>query len=447
VVTETSPRPSPAERPPLLPHELDDLERVISDAFSLDGIDECSTCGLLDRECDGRGATVSHPGWCANPLRARHPEPGAAMKATFRAGALASLLDHAQKIVDGKQSIAVLKCVLLEAKRGGLVVVATNLDQSIRFTLECQVTDGAILLDLKTLLRTLRTLPDNEDTTLTVEKDDWVHITCKSTKFKLAGLPASDFPAVPTPEGEGMRIPSPYLLSLITATSAAITKEDARYYLAGALLVLAKDRLEMVGTDGHRMHVASRACEGLGADVKALVPRAAVDELASLLADVEDPITFHQGTHHLAFAGAGWTLMSKAIEGQFPAYQKIQESESKFDLVATREDALRLLRRVMVMAADGTRGITLAPRAGLLGAIGTNPNAGISEDEIPVEVPKGEIPADFRIALNGDYFRQALAAATTDKVTLGFATPEMPLTIRPVGGDVTFFGVVMPMRL
>ena len=70
----------------------------------------------------------------------------------------------------------------------------------------------------------------------------------------MAGLPREDFPTLPEAKaGKAVDLSADVLRSLIQKTSFAITAEDARYYLAGALLVLEGREAAMVATDGHRL--------------------------------------------------------------------------------------------------------------------------------------------------------------------------------------------------
>src|SRR5204862_6102586 len=104
-------------------------------------------------------------------------------------------------------------------------------------------------------------------------------------------------------------------------TAFAITAEDARYYLAGALMVLDKDGVALVATDGHRLAYAHRAAPlKVTEPQRVLVPRKAIQEIARLLED-EEEAQFQPADNHLVFTVGGRTLASKTIEGQFPAFE------------------------------------------------------------------------------------------------------------------------------
>ena len=181
------------------------------------------------------------------------------MEISVRKADLVKELQLVQGIVERKNSIPILSNVLAEAKGGELRIAATDLDVSLRCGCAAEVvTEGAITLGAKKLYEIARSLPES-DVRIKVLPDSWASIECERVSFKMAGLPKEDFPALPEGKAsKGIEIPGEVLRDLIARTAFAITAEDARYYLAGALLVLDKDGAAMVATDGHRLSYAQR---------------------------------------------------------------------------------------------------------------------------------------------------------------------------------------------
>ena len=179
------------------------------------------------------------------------------MEIIVRKNELLKELQLVQGIVERKNSIPILSNVLAEAKAGFLRIAATDLDVSLRCGCPAEVVkEGATTLGAKKLFEIVRSLPES-DVHLTVLPDEWAKVECERVLFKVAGLPKEDFPSLPDAKAaRGVAIPAATLKALISRTSFAITAEDARYYLAGALLVLDRDGVAMVATDGHRLAYA-----------------------------------------------------------------------------------------------------------------------------------------------------------------------------------------------
>ena len=261
------------------------------------------------------------------------------MEITVRKSDLVKELQLVQGIVERKNSIPILSNVLAEARGGEVRISATDLDVSLRCGCAAEVkTEGAITLGAKKLYEIVRSLPES-DVRIKVLADSWATIDCERVSFKMAGLPREDFPTLPEGKpSKGVEIPGELLRDLIARTAFAITAEDARYYLAGALLLLDKDGASMVATDGHRLSYAHRKAPlKLTEPLRVLVPRKAIQELARLL-ETEDSATFQQVDNHLVFSVGGRVLSSKMIEGQFPAFEKViaLTGDKKVDLRARR---------------------------------------------------------------------------------------------------------------
>ncbi|RPH42073.1 MAG: DNA polymerase III subunit beta, partial [Planctomycetota bacterium] len=221
------------------------------------------------------------------------------MEILVRRNDLVKELQLVQGIVERKNSIPILQNVLAEARSGELRISATDLDVSLRSGCAAQVVeDGSVTLGAKKLYEIVRSLPES-DVSVKVERDAWAKIRCERVEIKMAGLPGEDFPTLPEARpAKAIDVPVGVLRALIQRTAFAITAEDARYYLAGALLVLDKEAAAMVATDGHRLAWAQkRTVLKLADATRVLVPRKAITELARLVEDMgdEETVSFQQG--------------------------------------------------------------------------------------------------------------------------------------------------------
>jgi DNA polymerase-3 subunit beta len=277
--------------------------------------------------------------------------------------------------------------------------------------------------------------------------DAWVAIECERSSFKMAGLPREDYPALPEPKGskKGVELPAAALRDLIARTAFAITAEDARYYLAGALLVLEKDAVGMVATDGHRLAFAQRrvALKGADAPSRVLVPRKAIHELGRLL-EGDDAVLFQESENHLLFSVGGRTLASKTIEGQFPAYEKVVAVAADKHATLDRELFAMAIRRVSLLSSERSRAVKLALQNGRLELLASAPELGEAQESLPAEY-KGD---SVEIGFNAQYLLDFLAAAGSPSVTLDVKDAESQGMLKPNGDSETDYRyVVMPMRL
>lgn len=369
------------------------------------------------------------------------------MEILVRRSDLAKELQLVQGIVERKNSIPILSNVLAEARSGELRISATDLDVSLVCGCPAQVVEeGAVTLSAKKLYEIVRSLPESE-VSLKLEKDAWTRIRCERTEFRMAGLPREDFPTLPDGRaGRAVEIPVSLIKGLIQRTQFAITAEDARYYLAGALLVLEREGAAMVATDGHRLAWAQRnGSLKLGEPLRVLVPRKAISELGRLLDELgpDEPVGFQQGETHLVFTAGGRTLASKMVEAQFPAFEKVIAVSGDKKVALGREALLAAIRRVSLLSSERGRAVRVALEPGKLELSASSPELGEARESLAVDY-QGE---GAEIGFNAQYLVEFLQAVGSEQVQLELKDAESQGMLRPLGeteGEYRY--VVMPMR-
>jgi DNA polymerase-3 subunit beta len=368
------------------------------------------------------------------------------MEIIVRKNDLVRELQLVQGIVERKNSIPVLSNVLAEARGGELRLAATDLDVSLRCGCTVQVVkEGSITLGARKLYEIARSLPDS-DVHLKTLPDSWATLECERSSFKVAGLPREDFPALPEAKGgKGVEIPADLLRELIARTGFAVTLEDARYYLAGALLLVDKDALSMVATDGHRLSYATgKASLKVSEAQRVLVPRKAITELSRLVEGAET-VVLQQVENHLIFSVGDRSLASKMIEGQFPAFEKVIATTGDKRAMLDRERLAQAVRRVSLLSSERSRAVKLSLSTEKLELTASSPDLGEAREAVAAEY-KGD---SVEIAFNGQYLLDFLGVAGTPQVSLELRDADSQGMLRPQegGSAIDYRYIVMPMRL
>ena len=98
-------------------------------------------------------------------------------------------------------------------------------------------------------------------------------------------LPREDFPTLPDVSGEARAtLPRAALKEMVAKTQFAITGEDTRYFLNGAMFVLKPKSLTLVATDGHRLALVEVAHDiGITQEIGVILPKKTLLELGKLL--------------------------------------------------------------------------------------------------------------------------------------------------------------------
>src|SRR2546428_309692 len=194
-------------------------------------------------------------------------------------------LDLVQGVVERKTTIPILSNLLLEATGSVLRISATDMELGVRCACPAKVkTDGAGTVPAKRLLDIVRSLPEAEIRVKVLE-NNWLQVTCERSSFKLVGMAKDSFPALPSVPKPQARVAASVLRKLIDRTIFAISNEESRFTLNGALLVAKPETVTMVATDGHRLALAEHRGQiaGLNRELRMLIPRKAMGELNRLL--------------------------------------------------------------------------------------------------------------------------------------------------------------------
>ena len=370
------------------------------------------------------------------------------MEITVRREDLVRDLQVIQGIVDRRGAIAILSNALLVAANDSLSLSATDLDVSVRAVCPARVKKGgSTTLPARKLHDIVKALPSGSDILLKEEAEGFVSVQSERTNYRVATLPKEDFPTLPDGKGTGeIALPAAVLSRLIAKTSFAITVEDARYYLGGALLLVGGDTISMVTTDGHRLCFARERVDGAKfKEERALIPRKAIHELKQLT-EGEETVSFAKTENHLIFKTSRRTLTSKVVEGQFPAHEKVITAKGSKVGQAKRVEILDALRRVSLLSAERSRAIRLSMKTGEIEVHASSPDQGEAAETFAAEYSGEQVDIGF----NAQYLIDFLAVLTDAEVTIELKDSDSQGIFYPSAqkdGDTMHRYVLMPMRL
>ncbi len=370
------------------------------------------------------------------------------MEITVRREDIVRDLQVIQGIVDRRGAIAILSNALLVASKESLSLSATDLDVSVKTTCPARVKKGgATTLPARKLHDIIRALPSGSDILLREEGDGFVSVQSERTSYKIAALSKDDFPTLPESKGlNELELPAPVMTRLIAKTSFAITVEDARYYLGGALLIIEGSTVSMVTTDGHRLCYAREKVDGgKFKEERVLIPRKAIQELKQVT-EGEETVLFSRTENHLIFRTPRRTLTSKLVEGQFPAHEKVIAAKGPKVGQAKRVELMDGLRRVSLLSTERSRAIRLTMKPGEIELHASSPDQGEAVESIAAEYAGDPVDIGF----NAQYLMDFLGVLSDADVTLELKDSDAQGIFYPAtqkDGDSMHRYVLMPMRL
>ena len=361
---------------------------------------------------------------------------------------LLEVLNLTQGVVERKTTIPILSHILCEASGNRLHITATDLELSVRTSCEAKVKkEGSGTIPAKKLLELVRLLPEAEIRFKLLE-NHWVQITADRRTYKMVGMAKDNFPAVPAFPHALVKIPAKILSSLIAKTAFAISMEESRYTLNGALLILKPDTIAMVATDGHRLAVAEadHTFAGLSNEARTLVPKKAMNEIQRLAGETGDEgeIEFARDDSHLFFQSGRNLLISRILTGQFPNYEAVLPRDNHKTVVLERGEFNDAVRRVSQLADQRSHAVKFSVNQEGVELSASSPEYGEARETIEKEY-KGE---PIAIGFNGQYLLDFLGAAADGPISIELKDEQSAGQVRPLADEqYRYRYVIMPMRI
>jgi DNA polymerase III subunit beta len=368
------------------------------------------------------------------------------MKFTVTRNSLLNELNLVQGVIEKKSTIPILSNILLEASGEHIDIAATDLDVTIRCGCAASVvSEGTTTISARRLFDIVRLLPDGSDIEFTLLENEWVELRSGNSEYKIVALPKENFPSIPEAAPVTAGIPGNLLRNMIQRTMFAITQEESRYSLNGALLALFPNEIRMVATDGHRLALVSKTMEvpGIEAEVRALIPRKTLIEIQKLIADQDLIMEFGRDENHLFFSIGNKRLVSRILAGQFPNYELVIPRDNDKLVVASTRSFGDAIKRTAIMADEKLKAIRLSFKTGALELTASCVDAGEAREVVPVEY-EGE---NLDIGFNPLYLLDFIGACSSETVSISIKDSETQGLLRPVGkSDLDYRYVVMPMK-
>jgi DNA polymerase-3 subunit beta len=258
------------------------------------------------------------------------------------------------EVVERRDVIPVLTHVLIDARKAVVTLSATNIQTSASVVLDGAQASGdrAGTVPYSVMAAFCRALPDGI-VTLTLSDPATCRIESGDASMRLGGLPAVDFPAMPSPHGEVLSVvPAAHLREVIRRLRKSTPVLDASDGTrAGMRLLLnTSSTVSGVSTDGHRMTTVG-SLDGGG--VAVVVPVTACEALTRFLqgCDDEAPVSAYMDENRAWWVSGQRTFTAQLLDGKFPAVEKVAKLAGGSAWVEVPREAFgRALGRVGVVA-------------------------------------------------------------------------------------------------
>ncbi len=366
------------------------------------------------------------------------------LKITCSREDLAQSLALVGRAVSSRSTVQILAGILLRADEGRLELAATDMEMSLRVSLNVAVEEsGSVVVPGRLFVDIVRLLPPGDVNLEYHSADGVLVVACGASSYRVNTYAADDFPRLPAVEpGELLELDREAFLQTVAKVSRAASRDESRPVLTGILVRLEQDSLAMAATDSYRLSVKETTLPSApGRELEAIVPARALGELARIAqGSTADNLRLGAQENQVLFELDGVLLTARRIDGQFPNYRQLRPETFEVELTLPREELMDAVRRVGVMAQRNSP-LRLRFEEGQLTIQAQTQDVGEAKESLPIAYT-GDV---LEIGFNPEFLREGLESVGESEVRLKLISPLRPGLVTGAGED--FWYLIMPIRL
>lgn len=364
------------------------------------------------------------------------------MKLICETQKLSEICSNVQRAVSTKSSIPAIEGILLEAGENVLTLTGYDLEVGMITSMEARVEEaGSIILNAKILCDILRSLPSD---TVSIEADE--RLTCRiksgDAEFTLIGIPAADYPELPSVEsGFPIVLDSETLRDMIRKTIFATAENDVKVVHTGVRFEIGANQIRLVAVDGFRLAMRNEEIDYDGEEKIFVAPKKALNEVVKLTGG-EETIALNVGKRFIVFEIGSYRIVSRLLEGEFLNYRAAISGKVTGTVRVNTRLLIQSIERTSLIITDRTKSPIRCVFDEDMIRISSTTALGTAHDRVPCK-SEGE---HMEIGFNNRYLLDALRVCDADEVLVKIGSPILPILIVPTEGD-DFLFLVLPVRL
>jgi DNA polymerase III subunit beta len=366
---------------------------------------------------------------------------GTGLRITVARDELAAKLAVVARAVSTRTAVLVLGGIQLRAEAGQLHLAATDMEVSLRASLDVGVEgEGTVVVPGRLLLDIARSLPDSEVTIEHRPEEAVVLVTSGTAHYRLHTYSSEDFPRLPDVESEPLHtIDRDALVETVARVGRSASRDESRPVLTGILVRFEPGKVVMAATDSYRLAVKQTAVEATLPELEAIIPARALQEVSRIAS--ADEVRLGLLSNHVVFGAGDTWLTTRRIDGQFPNYRQLLPEQFEHELVLPREEVLEVVRRVSLMAQRNSP-LRLRFADGELTVSAVTQDVGDARESVPA--PYNGDPME--IGFNAEFLRDGLDSVDSDSITFKLISPLRPVVLEGDAAD-DYVYLIMPIRL
>src|SRR3954454_24433782 len=189
---------------------------------------------------------------------------GTGLRITVAKDELASKLTTVARGVSTRTAVLVLGGIQLRAEGGRLHLAATDMEVSLRGSVEAQVAgEGTVVVPGRLLLDIARSLPDSDVSIEHKPEEAVVVVIAGSANYRLHTSSSEDLPRLPEVDNDALHtVDRDALVETVNRVGRSASRDESRPSRTGILVRFEPGKIVMAATDSSRLAVKETPVEG-----------------------------------------------------------------------------------------------------------------------------------------------------------------------------------------
>lgn len=351
-------------------------------------------------------------------------------------------INIALKAIPGKSTMAILECLVIEARDDVIKLIANDLEIGIETMVEGQIqTEGSVAINAKVFYEIIRKLPSDE-VSISVDDNHMMNIRCGKATFDISAKSTEEFPYLPTIVKDKSIIISQFTLKeIIRQTVFSISDNENTKVMTGELFEIKGSQLKVVSLDGHRISIRKVDLKESYEDVSVIIPGKTLIEISKILnGDMEDEVNIFFTEKHALFEFENTILLSRLIEGEYYKIDKMLSSDYDTKLTVNKKDMLECIDRTTLLIRESEKKPVIIDIKDETMGFSMHSAIGSMDEEIAA-TKEGK---DILIGFNPRFLMDALRVIDEEEINIYMINPKAPCFIRD--DEETYIYLILPVN-
>ena len=361
------------------------------------------------------------------------------MKFIVNSQQLLKQLQSLSGVLSSNNTMPIINCFHFHLEEGSLTMKTTDLSTTLMARMEVETgrmeKAEEVAIPSKMLLEILKSF-DDVPLTFNVDQSSYaIDIASGEGEYRLAGMDAETYPAMPTAEGTNSVVMScNALVNAINKTYFATSNDEMHQQMSGIFCEMTPDGITFVATDAHKLVRYRRKDVTSDVSTNFILPKKPITIVKNILAARKEDgdVNVEYNNTNLFITFDNFYIVCRLVDGRYPNYEAAIPKDNPNKLLLDRLSFLNTLRRVSIFASEATRQVRLSISADHLD---------ISAEDLEFSNKAHEsIPCQYEgnpmdIGFNAKFLTEMIGNLESEQVLLELSHPSRAGIIFPYGDE------------